>query len=87
MKLSSLVLSTNVTQVCFSQCLIACLKIALWVPEKEIQEQQTVKVWLSGKSHVDFVWIEEESIISVDTSRNLGPTFNYSANLLYHPYA
>lgn len=27
------------------------------------------------------------NLISVDTSRNLGPTFNYSANLLYHPYA
>lgn len=49
MKLSSSVLSTNVTQVCFSQCLIACLNMALWVPEKEIQEQQTVKAWLSGQ--------------------------------------
>lgn len=61
MKLSSSVLSTNVTQVCFSQCLIACLKIALWVPEEEIQEEQTVKAWLSQKSLMDFVWIREQS--------------------------
>lgn len=88
MKLSSLVLSTNVTQVCFSQCLIACLKIALWVPEKENQEKQTVKAWLSGKSLVDFIRIEEQSIFPTvnltpaNTSRYLGPT----SYLLYHPF-
>lgn len=51
MKLSSSVLSTKVTQVCFSQCLMACLKIALWLPEKEIEAGQTFRAPFFHCSH------------------------------------